>query len=110
MNFRRFLQRFLVMVALSAVTFTASAAPAWEKIASAPSEIVESVEGSTVEAKVADGAVVLSIGSKTDVKVFTILGQLVAHRTLEAGVWRLPLSARGIYILKAGSSTYRLTI
>lgn len=63
-----------------------------------------------IEVKVIDAAIVLTVSQTTNVKLFTILGQLVAEQKIEAGTWRMPLSSRGIYILKAGSVTRRVTI
>lgn len=107
---RRFLQRFLTVTVLAFMSVTVAGAPQWEKIANRPSEIVETVDGAPIDCRVVDGALVVSLNTKTDVKVFTILGQLVARQQLDAGTWRLPLPARGIYILKAGTLTRRVTI
>lgn len=88
----------------------AAAPPAWEKISSRHSESIENIEPTSFDVKVFDGVVELTLNAKTNVKVITILGQPVVQQDLEAGVWRLPLSARGIYIMKIGSATHRITI
>lgn len=96
----------LVMAALMAV----EAAPIWEKINTRQPETVETTETANFNVRVYDGAIILSIPSKTIVKVITILGQPVAQQELDAGTWRLPIPVRGIYILKIGSVTRRITI
>ncbi len=104
------MQRMLAVMLLFAASLVAVAAPVWEKVAATPMELVETPSQEIADARVVDGAIVLTLNSASTVKVFTILGQLVAQQKLEAGTWRLPLSSRGIYILKAGSSTKRITL
>lgn len=106
----KFFQRALLIAAVAAVALTAAAAPAWEKVGGVSPDIVEQTSGENMDVKVVDGAIVLIITRQSNVKLFTILGQLVAEKQLEPGTWRFPLSARGIYILKAGSATRRITI
>lgn len=106
----RHIFRLLLLVALIFSAASVSAAPGWEKIASAKEEITETIAQDGVDVKVVDGAIWLRLTTKSNVKVFTILGQLVADQQIEAGLWRLPLTARGIYILKIGSVTRRITI
>ncbi len=110
-SLRHIIRLVCVTVVLSCAVLDADAAKQWERIAQAPT--TETVEGAAAEqydVRVADGAVVLTINRKSPVKIFTILGQLVAEQQLEAGVWRMPLTVRGIYILKIGDSTRRITI
>lgn len=106
----RHIARIVAVVIFAAMAFMTDAAPAWEKVANVSAEVVESIGADDYEARVVDHAIRLTLTRKTNVKVFTILGQLVADKQLEAGVWQLPLSARGIYILKVGSSTRRITL
>ncbi|MDE6310911.1 MAG: hypothetical protein K2L96_03740 [Muribaculaceae bacterium] len=64
-----------------------------------------------IDVVVRDGGQVLITANKTTpIKVFTILGQPVASRTLQPGTMRLRLPLRGIYILKAGETTKRINI
>lgn len=97
------------MAALVLASALADAAPVWEKVAPVTTEITEA-SADAYEVKIADRAIILTLTNKTSVKVFTILGQLVAEKQLETGTWRLPIEARGIYILKVGTSTRRVTI
>ena len=99
------------LAVVAALTFgaIAEAAPKWEKVGAAITEMIDQ-SSDNIEVKVIDGAIVLTVSQTTNVKLFTILGQLVAEQKIEAGTWRMPLSSRGIYILKAGSVTRRVTI
>ena len=53
---------------------------------------------------------VVVVRQRTNIKIFTILGQLVIQDTLQPGIYRFKLPARGIYLLKAGSVTKRVTV
>lgn len=105
---RHTIRPFAVVVALTFGAM-AEAAPTWEKVGTAMTEMIDQ-SSDNIDVKVIDGAIVLTVSQTTSVKLFTILGQLVAEQKLEAGTWRMPLSSRGIYILKAGSVTRRVTI
>ena len=102
---------FRLLAVVAALTFgaIAAAAPKWEKVGAAMTEMIDQ-SSDNIEVKVIDGSIVLTVSQTTNVKLFTILGQLVAEQKIEAGTWRMPLSSRGIYILKAGSVTRRVTI
>lgn len=103
------ISRLIALAVLALASALADAAPVWEKVAPVTTEVSES-SADSYEVRIADHAIILTLPNKTSVKVFTILGQLVAEKQLEAGTWRLPLPARGIYILKVGTSTRRITI
>ena len=62
------------------------------------------------EMAVRDNFIYIAAPRPVTVKVFTILGQLISQTTLPAGIHRLPMSAKGIYIIKIGGSTRRVTI
>ena len=108
--FRPYILRFALLVIMSLSALAGYAAPSWLKVAAPPSEPVENVVSEKIDVRVADSNIILTLSEAAEVKVFTILGQLVARQKLEAGVWSLPISARGIYILKVGSATRRVTI
>lgn len=67
-------------------------------------------DNGTVHALVRDGYVYVTVNRPMDVKVFTILGQPVSSvHASQSGTLRLRLPLRGVYILKAGESTRRLS-
>lgn len=107
-----YLLKSLAVAVMLVVAADVAAAPTrnWERVSSAVTEVAEADSMEAVDVRVSDGYVYICVLQPTPVKVFTILGQLVTKQNLEAGVWRLPLSARGIYILKVGSQTRRITI
>lgn len=71
---------------------------------------MERYDGEGLEVAVKDQVIYISTDRAIDVKVFTILGQLISSETLGPGTHRLQVKSRGIYILKAGSVTRRITI
>ena len=87
----------------------AEAAPArtWESI-----ELVAADNDPPLDVRVnvREGYVYVTVSRRTQVKLFTILGQTVSQTELPAGTSRLRVGARGIYILKAGDTTVRITL
>lgn len=81
------------------------ASPRWEQVDEAAPEPDEEFS-----AGVRNGYLYVWLARPCQVELFTILGQPVARATLPGGASRLRLPARGIYILKAGSSTKRITM
>lgn len=57
-----------------------------------------------------DGCIVVRLPQKAQVKVFTILGQLVSQAELNAGTSMLKLNSRGIYIVKVGNVTQKVAM
>lgn len=84
---------------------------AWEEVDHFPSQQgVENVTTSDeVGVTIREGYVYVTVRQTTNVKIFTILGQLVIQQQLRPGVYRFRLGTRGIYILKAGALTRRVT-
>ena len=103
--------RILAILLLLSAPLAASAARSlWEAHGPLTARDVERVDDSGVELLVHDGAVVLTLTRPMPVKVLTILGQTVGQETLPAGVHRLKLATRGIYIVRVGQITRRVTV
>ncbi|MBJ2187312.1 MAG: hypothetical protein JFR41_01585 [Muribaculaceae bacterium] len=105
----KLLTRILLLTLGAALTVPATAAPAqksrWEQVETAPGDLSEELA-----VVVRDNYIYVTVYRPTAVKLFTILGQPVSQVTLPAGTSRFKVAARGIYILKAGSTTRRITI
>ena len=106
------MRKFLIFCTLAlAVIVAAAAPPAWEGVNAPRPEIVQEMEmESQTEIVVRDGAIYLWVAKPTNVKIFSILGQLISSENLQPGLHRLRLTSRGIYILQAGSTTRRVTL
>ena len=57
-----------------------------------------------------NGAIVVRTPHRVQVKVFTILGQLVSQSVLNPGTSELKINARGIYIVKIGNVTQKVAL
>ena len=87
-------------------TAAAPGPPRWETV----DTVVESLSDDREDITVRDQYIYLSTPRPVTAKLFTILGQPVTQAQLPAGTSRLRIDARGIYILKVGSLTRRITI
>lgn len=97
-------------LALAAATFV-KAAQIWEPMATTTSQTsAQTDDAPAIELNVRGGEIVMTLQRKLTVEVFTILGQPVSRETLQPGVYRLKLRTRGIFILRAGGLTRRITI
>lgn len=94
-----------------AVPSALCAAPTWENVptTAAPST-TEDTSDETITVNVRDGYIYVTTTRPTTVRVMTILGQLISQYTVPEGTSRLKVVSRGIYILKAGGQTIRVTI
>lgn len=107
------LKRLVITLLLIVATASAAMAtqPAWE--ANPNGKAMQSIERSDndqIEIYVRDGYVYINTPHAVNVKIFSILGQLISQQEIPAGNFRLRIASRGIYILKAGSITRRITI
>ena len=57
-----------------------------------------------------DGVITIRTQRRIQVKVFTILGQLVSQATLNAGSAELKVGTRGIFIVKIGNITQKVAL
>ncbi|MDE5979920.1 MAG: hypothetical protein K2L39_00855 [Muribaculaceae bacterium] len=89
----------------------AAATPSWEEVTSPQTSVVQSfeMEGQT-EVMVRDGYIYIWSQKPVTVKLFSILGQQIHQETVQPGIHRLKLNSKGIFILKAGSLTKRVTL
>ncbi|MDE5996618.1 MAG: T9SS type A sorting domain-containing protein [Muribaculaceae bacterium] len=98
-----------IMVALAAMLPVASVAKGWEPVRTDVSGLSSVAHDNDVEIRVAPGHVVVIASQPVQIKVFTILGQVVSNESLPAGTSRLPLS-HGVYIVKVGELTCKIAV
>jgi len=99
-----------VVLCVPPVAGAPSRPPRWEVVESDTSGDPGEGAGDRVEVSARDGYIYVTTPREVNVKVFTILGQLVSQGRLPAGTSRLRVNNKGIYILKTGSFTCRVTI
>lgn len=92
-----------------AITPIPCEAKGWEQIRADVSGLNPVARASDLEVRVAPGQVVVTSSQQVQIKIFTILGQLVSNETLPAGSSRLLLS-HGVYIVKVGDLTCKIAV
>lgn len=98
----------LITAILLCVCCGVNAASAWERTGGKVQ--TERIDADGPEVRVSEGYVYITTTRPTTVKVFSILGQLISQETIQPGISRFRLPSRGIYILKVGTLTKRITI
>lgn len=86
-------------------------AKGWETIRS--EQIPESrvvIKEVEVEVRAAHGAIVVTTTHTVQVKIYSILGQLVIQDTLSPGTYRLPVNTHGVYLVKIGELTCKVAV
>lgn len=104
---KRLLSLVMTLILAIAASTPVEAAQIWEPMATAPAQ---TDDAPAIELSVRGGEIVMTLQRKLTVEVFTILGQPVSRETLQPGAYRLKLRTRGIFILRAGGHTRRITI
>lgn len=99
---------FIAIIVISAIGWNARA---WEETDRVPpSGDRTQVDSDGPEIVVRDSWIYVSTNRPITIKIYSILGQLISQDSLPAGTYRLHVASRGIYILKAGPITRRITI
>lgn len=108
---RRHLIQLLAAGMLLCVPATAMSAPrGWETVKTERPDAKPVARDSEIEIKTARGVIIVSSNHSVQVKVFTILGQLISSDTVGAGTSQLLLGAHGVYIVKAGDITCKVAL
>ena len=100
-----FLSRLAVLLVLIAALFAAPAHAAqgkWEQIKSERTDTHTIAKDSDTEIKIAKGIVVVNSSKQVQVKIYTILGQIVSRETLPPGISQISVLPHGVYIIKIG--------
>jgi len=84
--------------------------PKWVEAAVNETATIERSDVEQLEVSTRDGFVYITTTRPVTVKIFSILGQLISSQQIPAGTHRCRIESRGIYILKAGSITRRITV
>lgn len=72
--------------------------------------IVDGDETEKFEVVVKSGYVYITTSKPVTIQLYSILGQLVAQQAIPAGTTRIKAPGRGVFILKAGAVTRRVTV
>lgn len=109
------MKRMLIIICAAVFTLVSvqdiSAQLVWKETGKQmPEKVVDTRNAEGVEVSSSQGAIVIRTDKKVEVRVFTILGQLVSQAVLNPGTSELKMRSRGIYIVKIGNSTQKIAI
>lgn len=76
----------------------------------APREAVQPSDTDEPEVTVRGPYIYVTTQRAVSIRLYSILGQLVAQYNVQAGTTRIKAPARGVYILQAGTVTRRVNI
>ena len=107
----RKLLAILFLTLLCSLAGSGASLPTWEEVTTSVPAVEQTLDRETeTEIVVRDGYIYLWSDKPVTVKLFSILGQLITQENLKPGLHRSRLSSRGIYILRAGTTTRRITL
>ncbi|MCC8038114.1 MAG: T9SS type A sorting domain-containing protein [Bacteroidales bacterium] len=108
------IRHILLAVALAtAMGVTAQSSSHWESADPAKARqgaTVEKVEADQPEVWVKDGYIYITAPRAVTIRIYSILGQMISQEAVPPGTFRLHVASRGIYILKMGNLTRRVTL
>lgn len=93
------------------LAFSVSAENNWQTIR--PEKVSDAkviASNEEIEVKAQNGAIIVSTTRPTQIKVYTILGQLVSQENLPSGVSRLNINTHGVYIVKVEGLTCKVAL
>lgn len=105
----KILSMMIVVLALSADCYSQLVWRETAKDINVPS-ITDPAKTDGIEIFTTDGAVIIRTNKKIQVRIFTILGQLVSQAVINPGTSELRLGSRGIYIIKIGNITQKIAL
>ncbi|MCM1378334.1 MAG: T9SS type A sorting domain-containing protein [Clostridium sp.] len=109
MRFKKILQLSIALL-LTVASPTISMAKDWESLKPDRPETRQVVKESDIELRAARGIIVVNTNHPVQIKVFTILGQLISSETVPAGTSQFTVTSHGIYIVKVGGLTCKVAL
>lgn len=93
------------------IPLDAQAAKSWESVRQERlSEGKVVTRTGDVEVRTLSGTILIYASRPMQVRVFSILGQLVSSETVPAGVSQLSLGSHGLFIVKVGDLTCKVAL
>jgi len=103
-------QVILAGLFLAAALQVGAAAPSWERVRDRQPVPTEHVDADDVIVTSHAGYIYVTTSKPIEIKIFSILGQLIKQEKIPAGTFRYRLESKGIYIVKAETVTKKVTI
>lgn len=103
---------FAALIVISLISpLPLPAAPSkWETPKQERTDIKTVARDNDVEIRAAKGLIIVSSPKPVQIKVYTILGQLVNNDTLPSGTSQLQVPSHGIYIIRIGELTCKVAL
>lgn len=103
------MRRLPMVILMAGVMMMPVMAQRWEETEHRTQQS-ERTEGEDIAISTRDGYIYVTTSRAVIVKLFSILGQLISQENLPSGTHRLRVATRGVFILKAGTVTRRITL
>lgn len=87
-----------------------AASPKWETPKTERTEIPVAARDTDVTIRATKGTIIVTANKPVQIKVFSILGQLISNETLPAGTSQLNVSTHGVFIVKTGELTCKVAL
>lgn len=87
-----------------------AAQPKWETSRTEHQDAKTVVKETDIEIRTGKGLIIVTSTRPVQIKVYTILGQLVSRENLPAGTSQLSVQAHGVYIIKSGELTCKVAL
>ncbi len=105
------IQKILILSLLVVSIQVGYAAKEWESIRE--EKVVDArviAQTDEIELRTQKGAIIVTTIKPIEIKVFTILGQLVSQEKLPIGTSQLNIGSHGVYIVKVGELTCKVAL
>lgn len=101
--------RLALAVCIFTVGFCAAYAATPQSREQAPAQS-QSDDNEQFDVTTKDGYIYIYSVRRVSIQIYTILGQLIVRQDVQSGTTRIKAPSRGVYILRAGSITRRITV
>ncbi len=105
---RHILAAVTLSLAIASPLYAAS--PKWETPKSERTDITVVAKQGDITVKASKGIISITTSRPVQVKVFSILGQLISEETLPAGTSQLNVGQHGVFIVKAADLTCKVAL
>lgn len=95
---------------LPAAGMAASAPKGWERLQTERQDTRQIVKETDIEIRTARGVITVTTNHAVQIKIVSILGQTVTSETLQPGTYQFTVRAHGLYIVKAGDLTCKVSL
>ncbi len=103
--------RIVIFAIIAAAAMQLAAArPSWEEVKVPQPPQTERPDADEPVISSHNGYIYVFTSKPVEIKIFSILGQLIKQEKISAGTYRYRIDSKGIYIVKAGTVTRRVTI